>query len=386
MAIYPCARRKRARIFTAMGAVALLLCTAGGNALAQSSVTMYGVVDLGLRVSNHQGASGHNTMSTMRSGGSQPTRLGFRTVEDLGSGWRAISTLETRFQATTGASDSAVNYFQQSFMGLQNARYGTLVFGRNYNVIFDLQATTFGAFKTQGPYLNSYKPEAGMLLGARSDEQLKYTLNVGGLTVAAQYAFGNGAFSTTSGKSMGATAKYAMANGLAFGAGYLDRKDDDGRKAKAYLSGVGYQSGKVYLNASFMRNTFDDGLNSGLMLVGLGIDNAIVGASPGQIGTRVAHRNMWTFGGSYQFNPVILVGAQYSRIDQSYHPLGASNGRADFLAVQGTYALSKRTDLYSAIEYTRVKGMQMTNQAVTPAAPNGATNRRTLMVGMRHRF
>ena len=198
---------RRGRPPRPLAVLALLACVVSTPVLAQSSVTLYGLIDLGLRTSNHHGAGGHNSFSTMKSGGSTPTRLGFRTVEDLGNGWKAISTLETRFQATSGVPDSPVNYFQQSFMGLQHGRYGTLVFGRNYNVIFDLQATTFSAFKTQGPYLNSFKPEAGMLLGARSDQQLKYTLNMGGLTVAAQYAFGHTAFSPTSGQSLGGTAK-----------------------------------------------------------------------------------------------------------------------------------------------------------------------------------
>ena len=375
---------RRGRPPRPLAVLALLACVVSTPVLAQSSVTLYGLIDLGLRTSNHHGAGGHNSFSTMKSGGSTPTRLGFRTVEDLGNGWKAISTLETRFQATSGVPDSPVNYFQQSFMGLQHGRYGTLVFGRNYNVIFDLQATTFSAFKTQGPYLNSFKPEAGMLLGARSDQQLKYTLNMGGLTVAAQYAFGHTAFSPTSGQSLGGTAKYSW-GGLAAGVGYLQRKDDDARKAKAYLAGVGYHAGPLYLNASFLRNTFDDGLNSGLMLVGLGLDNTIVGAHPGQGGTRVAHRNLWTVGGAYQFSPALSLGVQYSRINQSFHS-GAPRAKADFFAVQGMYALSKLTELYSAVEYTRVKDMQLTNHLVTPPSPNGATNRRTLMVGMRHRF
>ena len=367
-----------------LAAATALMCSATGT-YAQSSVTLYGLIDLGVRASNHQGPKADNSLTTMKSGGTQPTRLGFRTVEDLGNGLKFVSLIETRFQATNGATDSSVNHYQQSYMGLQDAQYGTLLLGRNYNVLFDLNAYTFSPFKPMGPYLNSYKPEAGMLLGARTDQQIKYTGTFGKFTVAAQYGFGDTAFSTTSGKSMGATFKYAN-GGFGTGAGYLVRKDDAGRKARAYTAGAGYQTGALYLNASFTRNSFDDGLSSTLMLVGLGIDNAIVGSSPGQIGTRVDHRTLLTFGATYAFSSQFSLGGQYSRMQQAYHTPGAPDAKADFFAILATYSLSKRTDLYGTYEFTHLKNMQLTNASVTPAAPNGAGNRSTFMVGMRHRF
>ena len=118
-----------------------------------------------------------------------------------------------------------------------------------------------------------------MVLGARNDNQLKYALNIGPVTLEAQYSPSEGGpFSTTLGRSIGGMAKYA-AGPIGVSGAYLSRKDDAGREGEAYVAGVGYQSGPLYLNASYARSTFDDGLNTALLLVGLGVDNAITGAS-----------------------------------------------------------------------------------------------------------
>ena len=70
------------------------------SAAGGSSVTMYGIVDIGIH--HVTGASG-GSMTSLTSGNMQGSRLGFKGNEDLGGGYRAVFTLESRLEADTGA-------------------------------------------------------------------------------------------------------------------------------------------------------------------------------------------------------------------------------------------------------------------------------------------
>lgn len=372
---------------TRISAIALASTTLlTGAVQAQTSVTMYGIVDLAVRRSNHQGPTGDDNLTSMISGGVAPSRLGWNISEDLGGGLKAIANMEHRFQADSGIVDPPGNvFFQQSWVGVQSDTWGRVTLGRQFNVLTDAVATNFSSFKTIGPFLNSFKPEIALSLGVRNDNQAKYALNLGGFTFEAQWSADEPGFSTTLGKSMGGMAKYAFGP-VSVAGGYLQREDDAGRDAKGYVVGAGYQSGPLYLNASYARNTFDDGLNTALLLVGTGADNAIAGSRPDQLATRVDYRSMWSLGGTYLLTTALNLGVQYWRIDQSYHTPGAPDGKGDFYALLADYALSKRTSVYAAVEYSKLDELQLTNMMASPAAPNGETNRTAYMVGIRHRF
>ena len=70
--------------------VALAVLAASGAAMAQSSVTLFGVVDAGYAVGN--GSISNKTQ--LRNSGYNSSRLGFRGVEDLGGGMKAGFHLE----------------------------------------------------------------------------------------------------------------------------------------------------------------------------------------------------------------------------------------------------------------------------------------------------
>ena len=355
-----------------------------GCASAQSSsVTIFGVLDAGVRVSDGQGATGSDRLTTVLSGGLAPSRWGIRVVEDLGGGMRALGLLDSRFQIDTGTLDSGMMW-QQSWVGLESASFGRVTIGRDYNVLFDVAATTFSPFLPIGPFINGYKPEIALALGVRNDNQVKYRVAIGDFSAAFQVSAGEGAgFSPTSGKSHGGTLKYG-AGALGIGAGYLERRDLSDRKARAYILGAGYKSGDLFLNVAWAQNRFDDGLNAALMLVGSGVENAVVGSVPSQLPTRVNKREMITLGGTYGFAGLWTAGAQYWRLKQTFYTPGAPEGSGDFYAWMLDYRLSKRTDLYAAFEYTTLDRLQLTN---TPTGtPNGASSRKALMVGVRHVF
>ena len=91
---------KKMRVLSA----AMLGCVSS-LAMAQSttgtsSVTIYGLMDIGI---NHVTGAPGGSVTSITSGNMEGSRLGFKGNEDLGGGYRAIFTLESRIEADTGA-------------------------------------------------------------------------------------------------------------------------------------------------------------------------------------------------------------------------------------------------------------------------------------------
>jgi predicted porin len=109
------------------------------SALAQSSVTVYGIIDVGVQWNE----SGVNTGTTatpnwqqesafsIDSGYQSGSRFGFRGSEALGGHWKAVFTLEGGFDASTGTSSQGGRLFgRQAWAGLEQSNLGTFAFGR----------------------------------------------------------------------------------------------------------------------------------------------------------------------------------------------------------------------------------------------------------------
>ena len=150
---------------------AAALTAMAGAAQAQSSVTVYGLLDMGYIGSNAREVTGTNYSTSMQpsgtvtktqksqfsNGAEQTSRLGFKGTEDLGGGTSAFFTVELgltpqnselsggtandKIQNTTNASGSAVDN-RQSFAGLKKNGIGQFAFGRQYTPIFNAAAAT----------------------------------------------------------------------------------------------------------------------------------------------------------------------------------------------------------------------------------------------------
>ncbi|MBU3581202.1 porin [Polynucleobacter sp. AP-Capit-er-40B-B4] len=137
-------------------------------AQAQSSVTVYGILDVGYIGSNARegtvaSAAGQNNQvqkiqkSAFGQSAEQTSRLGFKGTEDLGGGASAFFTVELgltpqnsnlsggtaedRIQKTTNASGSTIDN-RQSFVGLKKNGIGQFAFGRQYTPVFNTGAAT----------------------------------------------------------------------------------------------------------------------------------------------------------------------------------------------------------------------------------------------------
>lgn len=124
-----------------------------GVAHAQTSVTLYGVVDAGVEYINRVATAPAALSPTAtgpsvgvapvgsrfgmpNQGGLSASRWGLRGVEDLGGGLKAYFTLESQFLADSGGTNGTPVFTRQSFIGLGN-QYGKLTFGKQYSSLLD---------------------------------------------------------------------------------------------------------------------------------------------------------------------------------------------------------------------------------------------------------
>ena len=376
-------------------------------AMAQSSVSLYGIVDAAVRRTNNEGSGNNIGMSQtqMIGGGMSQSRWGINVEEDLGGGSKALAFLENRFDADAGNSAIGAPFFQLSYVGLQGP-YGRLTAGRQWNVLFDLVTSTYASFP-YSPYMEAFKPEIGMSMGSRSNNMLKYTAEYGAFRGSLQYSMdeGNtvdvlGANAAAAGafKTAGGYLRYS-ANGISAGAGYLNTTLPGGTKVDAWTVGTSYRSGPLYVNLGYAVNERKGGayaLNTGSI-----VDSGVLGAFwsgssnggflPGTPATGAAtignlrdhanKRDMFKVGIGYQITPAINLGGHYYNAKQSGSASGAFNGRAHFYVAVVDYAFSKRTDAYFGVDRTRVTG----GTGMSLAA-NGARTRTGITVGLRHRF
>ena len=375
--------------------------------MAQSSVTLYGIVDAAVRRTNNEGPANNIGMSQtqMIGGGMSQSRWGINVTEDMGNGLKAIANLENRFTPDNGAQGVGQPLFAQSWVGLQGS-LGRLTVGRQYNVLFDVVTSTYASFP-YSPYMEAFKPEIGMSMGARSNNMLKYTAEYGAFRGSLQYSLdeGNtvnnlGATAAAAGafKTAGGYLRYS-ANGISAGAGYLNTTLPGGTKVDAWTVGTSYRSGPLYVNLGYAVNERKGGayaLNTGSI-----VDSGVLGAfwsgssnggflpgTPATGATNIANlrdhankRDMFKVGIGYQITPAINLGGHYYNAKQSGSASGAFNGRAHFYVAVVDYAFSKRTDAYFGVDRTRVTG----GTGMSLAA-NGARTRTGITVGLRHRF
>lgn len=128
--------------------IALAVLAASGAAMAQSSVTLYGVADAWIGQTSNTDAAGLKVKQTkIDSGGFNGSRWGLKGSEDLGNGLKAIFTLESGFDIDNGAGSKDGLFNRQAFVGLQGG-FGALTLGRQYTAYDELRGATNQAYDT----------------------------------------------------------------------------------------------------------------------------------------------------------------------------------------------------------------------------------------------
>ncbi|RKF36119.1 hypothetical protein BCY88_36595 [Paraburkholderia fungorum] len=112
----------------------LALVSAGAH--AQSSVTMYGLIEEGINFTNN---GGDGPAYKIQSGDVVGSRWGIKGNESLGGGVSAVFRLESGFNASNGALARDGRIFgRQAYIGLSSQQYGTLTLGRQYDPTIDI--------------------------------------------------------------------------------------------------------------------------------------------------------------------------------------------------------------------------------------------------------
>ena len=114
---------------------AALLAGFAGVAQAETSVTLYGIIDTGIGYNKVKGDGFDGSRIGMINGVQNGSRWGLRGTEDLGDGLQAVFQLESGFDSGNGKSAQGGRLFgRQATIGLQSDSWGRLDFGRQTNI------------------------------------------------------------------------------------------------------------------------------------------------------------------------------------------------------------------------------------------------------------
>lgn len=333
-----------------------LLAGFASAASAQSSVTIFGVLDANLRQIDNNGVK----VKQLGTDGLASNRLGFRGTEDLGGGLKANFWLEAALNADDGTANATRFWHRRATVGLEGG-FGEIRLGRDYAPTYT-GISSFDAFGDTGvgkfSSLLSKLGVSAVDTNSRLDNEVQYILpkNIGGVYGTLAVAAGEG---TVGKKYVGGRVGYA--------AGPLDVSGSYGTtdanaaedKYKIGSLGLAYNFGVVRLLGSFTQVKF---LSREERLVLLG---ATAPVGPG------------------------MIRLSFGRADLSGGTTATRTADADdasLIAVGYVHNLSKRTALYGT--YSRIANKGAQNFAVgstTPALPNGQKSQ-GIEAGLRHSF
>jgi len=257
------------------------LLVASTTCLAQTSVDLYGIVDVGLRATDGLGAnnaptpSGHTT--AVNSGIDQTSRWGIKGQESLGGGWKALFRLEGGINADTGAQAKSDRLFDRLAWAGLDSPYGQLALGRQPNLLSDALITVdpLGKrFASLNPNINvaglsntafgthafgrQYGPSGYADNFYRLDNTIKYTANMGPWQARAAYSAGEVAGDSSASASHGVAVAYQQPDWVVSGA-TTQFRSREGLPLDAWTLGAAAKAGAWQFKANAARNVADTG-------------------------------------------------------------------------------------------------------------------------------
>ena len=336
--------------------IALAALAASGFAMAQSSVTLFGVVDTAATY-----VDGAQNWSGLTSGNNSTSRLGFRGTEDLGGGLKAQFWLEAGLNtdagdgASGGASGTGLEFKRRSTIGLQGG-FGEVRMGRELTAAYNA-ASRYDVFGTVGVAQSRAWSQGGNQI--RINNMVSYyTPSFGGFRAAVNYGFGE-ATQSRDGRYFGASLTYD--NGpLSLGLG-ADRLNAGGNAAAtqditAYAVGGSYNFGAAKLAAAYRTQ-----------------ENKLGGAA--------VDRTAYLIGLSAPVGAAGEVKVSYNRYETEV--TGGADQKADQFGLGYVHSLSKRTAVYGTYAYIKNK-----NGAAITLGNGGLDSgkQHAVQSGVRHSF
>lgn len=381
-----------------LSATALVLGFAA-TAQAQSSVTLYGILDGGIRYQTvslqDQSASNFGAAYGVQSG----NRFGLRGVEAIGGGNRITFTLESGFDLGNGTNGQSNRLFgRQSWLGIENDAWGLARIGRQYNLATDY----FGAID---PFSQGFgQANIGAAFGAantlRMSNAVKYqSPTMAGFKVGAAYSFANGMSNTAidnrstvigstnynfesnnNVRQLSLGANYA--NGpfyaaLSYDKIYAPSNSIAVSNPSAWNLGGTYdfKVAKLALAYGQTRGGYILGQGNGATGAGLNLNGNPANATGDVIFDQNMGYNSYLIGATVPVNAVSRVMLSFTMLTPNTNMKDAYNAQNQSAYNLGyTYDLTKRTNLYTYVSY-------MNNLATVDTAKSTVIG-----VGMRHQF
>ncbi|MFT0172644.1 porin [Paraburkholderia mimosarum] len=383
------------RRFLAAGAI-LVSCASGVPCAvnAQSTVALYGALDVGIDYINN---SGGKSLVRMRDGtydGMYGSRWGLRGEEDLGGGLKAIFRLESGFSVEDGQSrQGGLLFGRQAFVGLLDQRFGTVTFGRQYDSIVDYIQPLTAAGQFGGPFVH-----AGDIDNTdnsfRVNNAIKYASpSFFGLTFGGMYSFTN-----TNAAGRGTTGMWSVGvsyekAGLSLAGAYFYAKDpallfaDGNFIGNTTGSAIGASGPFSYVGNPKNEQIIGAGGSYSFGKAAVGIDytdTKFDNANGTTSSVRFDNYEAWA---KYSITPAAMVGAayvythgevNYNGETPKYHQVG----------LMGSYSLSKRTTLYAMGAFQKAAGSATRADIFDYAIASASTTDRQLMfrLGVTHLF
>lgn len=359
--------------------IALAVLAASGAAMAQSSVTVFGVVDEAVTYAN-----GAKNWNGIQSGGNATSRIGFRGVEDLGGGLKANFWLEAGLNADDGSGKSGgaagpgLEFKRRSTVGLEGG-FGEVRLGRDlteaykatsrYDVFGQVGLGVSRLWANEGLGDTTATGNGVVLTAQRVSNMITYVSpNISGFKAAVNYGFGEVAGENRDSRYVGAGLTYD--NGP-LSLGLSGERQNRGANnsstttqpfdVTAWALGGSYDLGVVKLSAAYR--------DSKAKVVS-GDKNKAKG---------------YYFGLSAPVGAAGEVKASYNRYEGER--AGADKHKADQFALGYVHNLSKRTAVYGTYAYIKNKDDGALGQTLGTAATlkdNGSQH--GLQVGIRHAF
>lgn len=358
---------KKALAMSALGLVAL-------GAHAQSSVTLYGIVDAGLGWQSSSAAvgtnSGGHSVTKMINGIWAGSRFGLKGSEDLGGGTKAIFTLEQGFTTSTGAQQfSGLAFSRQAWVGLTNPTYGTLTAGRQYTSYYTLLSPYSPTTWLTGAYGAHPGDIDSLDTSFRVNNNLVYTSpSFHGLTIGGSYALGGTAGSFAANQVWSVAAQYLNGPfGIAAGIQRIDNTPTLTSPWNSSASNGTSQPAQSAINNGFLSAAKQQrvAVTGGWAFspqwdVSFSYSN--VQYAPGATST-FHTTQIWNTGGAVlHWKPIttldLAAGYSYTRATQANGITSAATYNQFNLSQY--YSLSKRTALYALEAYQHAGGNTLT--------------------------
>lgn len=311
---------------------AAVLAASGSAAQAQSSVSIYGIIDQGIVKANNgttpgallPGRGASPDVWTVKAGNT--SRLGFRGQEDLGDGLYARFQFEHRFAADTGAaSNASVFWLGRSVVAVGSKTLGEVYAGREYSPAYWIALNA-------DPTLWSYVSQLGSAY-----TYANYT------PVAATVEASNIRWANSVGYKLPNLGGFSVEFATALG---------EGTRKRATAGNAQYRQGPLWLAAGFDR--LDSTTNLVLAAAGydFGVVNPLVSYSKAKGGLN---------GDGKAFSIAATVPVAFGRVLASYGRLNPATGLDSSMLGAGVqYDLSKRTLLYTNVGSAKRDGLTRT--------------------------